>query len=69
MAATMSVTPIDMEIVAAVVGLCFGARDRTQIVSTVAGTDPAARSPATRQSTLPFLEWMARCQPFFVVAA
>ena len=52
----MSVTPIDMEIIAAVVGLCFGARDRTQIVSTVARTDPAARSPATRQST--------RCQPF-----
>src|SRR6185437_3736454 len=48
--------------------LCFGARDRTQIVSTVAGTDPAARSPATRQSTLPFLEWMA-VPAVFVVAA
>ena len=62
-AAMMSVTPIDMEIIAAVVGLCFGARDNTQIVSTVARTDPAARSPATRQSALPSLEWMAR-EPF-----
>ena len=67
-AAMMSVTPIDMEIIAAVFGLCFGARDRTQIVSTVAGTDPAARSPATRQSTLPLLEWMA-VPAVFVVAA
>ena len=39
-AAMISATPIDAEIVAAVVGLCFGIRDRTQIVSTVAGTDP-----------------------------
>src|SRR5229473_6792211 len=62
-AAMISATPIDMEIIAAVLGLCFGTRDRTQIVSIVAGTDPAAKSPATRQSTLPFLEWM-RCQPF-----
>src|SRR5271169_2623204 len=67
-AAMISVTPIDMEIIAAVVGLCFGTRDRTQIVSTVAGTDPAAKSPATRQSTLPFLEWMA-VPAVFVVAA
>ena len=37
-------------------------------MSTVAGTDPAARSPATRQSTLPFLEWMA-VPAVFVVAA
>jgi len=29
------------------------------MVSTVAGTDPAAKSPATCQSTLPFLEWIA----------
>jgi len=35
-----------MEIIAAVVGLCFGTQDRTQIVSTVAGIDPAAKSPA-----------------------
>jgi len=42
-AAMISVTPIDMEIIAAVVGLCFGTRDTTQIVSTVAGTDPAAK--------------------------
>jgi hypothetical protein len=33
----ISVTPIDMEIIAAVVGLCFGTRDRTQIVSTDGG--------------------------------
>ena len=38
------------------------------MVSTVAGTDPAARGPATRQSTLPFLEWMA-VPAVFVVAA
>ena len=37
-------------------------------MSTVAGTDPAARSSATRQSTLPFLEWMA-VPAVFVVAA
>jgi hypothetical protein len=55
----ISATPIDMEMMTAVVGLCFGIRDRTQIVTTVAGTDPAAKSPATRQSTLPFLEWIA----------
>jgi hypothetical protein len=41
------------EIVAAAVGLCAGIRDRTQIVSTVAGTNPAAKSPATRRSTFP----------------
>jgi hypothetical protein len=55
----ISATPIDMDMIAAVVGLCFGTRDRTQMVSTVVGTDPAAKSPATRQSTLPFLEWIA----------
>jgi hypothetical protein len=59
----ISATPIDMEIMA-VVGLCFGIRDR----STVAGTDPAAKSPATRQSTLPFLEWIA-VPAVFVTAA
>src|SRR5262245_5325081 len=53
-AAMISATPIDMDMIVAVVGLCFGTRDRTQMVSTVAGTDPAAKSPATRQSTLPF---------------
>src|SRR5215831_12531092 len=58
-AAMISTTPIDMDMIVAVVGLCFGTRDRTQMVSTVAGTDPAAKSPATRQSTLPFLEWIA----------
>ena len=65
----MRATPIDMDMMVAVVGLCFGTPDRTQMVSTVAGTDPAARIPATRQSTLPFLEWISRCQPFFVTAA
>ena len=60
----ISATPIDMEIMAVVVGLCFGIRDR----STVAGTDPAAKSPATRQSTLPFLEWIA-VPAVFVTAA
>ena len=64
----ISATPIDMEIMAAVVGLCFGIWDRTQLVSTVAGTDPAAKSPATRQSTLPFLEWIA-VPAVFVTAA
>jgi len=29
------------------------------MVSAVAGTDPAAKTPATRQSTLPFREWIA----------
>ena len=67
-AAMTSATPIEMEIMAAVVGLCFGIWDRTQIVSTVAGTDPAAKSPATRQSTLPFLEWIA-VPAAFVTAA
>ena len=56
----ISTTPIDTDMIVAVVGLCFGTRDRTQMVSTVAGTDPVAKSPATRQSTLPFLEWVAR---------
>jgi hypothetical protein len=55
----ISATPIDMDMIVAVVGLCFGTRDRTQMVSTVVGTDPAANNPATRQSTLPFLEWIA----------
>jgi hypothetical protein len=54
-AAMISTTPIDTDMIVAVVRLCFGIRDRTQMVSTVAGTDPAAKSPATRQSTLPFL--------------
>ena len=67
-AAMISATPIDMETIAAVVGLCFGTRDRTQIVSTVAGSDPAAKRPATRQSTLPFLEWIA-VPTVFVTAA
>ena len=48
-AAMISATPIDMDMIVAVVGLCFGTRGRTQIVSTVAGTDPAANSPATRR--------------------
>jgi hypothetical protein len=64
----ISVAPIDMEIITALVGLCVGTRDRTQIVSTVAGTDPAAKSPATCQSTLPILEWMA-VPAVFVAAA
>src|SRR5712671_8015923 len=51
-AAMISTTPIDTDMIVAVVGLCFGTRDRTQMVSTVAGTDPAAKSPATRQSTV-----------------
>src|SRR6478736_2595255 len=33
----ISATPIDMDMIVAVVGLCFGTRDRTQMVSTVAG--------------------------------
>src|SRR5215813_4631108 len=61
-------TPIDVDMIVAVVGLCFGTRERTQMVSTVAGTDPAAKSPATRQSTLPFLGWIA-VPAVFVTAA
>jgi hypothetical protein len=64
----ISAIPIDMDMIAAVVGLCFATRDRTQMVSTVVGTDPAAKSPATRQSTLPFLEWIA-VPAVFVTAA
>jgi hypothetical protein len=64
----ISTTPIDMDMIVAVVGLCFGTRDRTQMVSTVAGTDPAAKSPATRQSTLPFLEWIAVAAVFVTAA-
>src|SRR5262249_57602939 len=64
----ISTTPIDVDMIVAVVGLCFGTRDRTQMVSTVAGTDPAAKSPATRQSTLPFLEGIAG-PAVFVTAA
>jgi hypothetical protein len=67
-AAMISATPIDMDMIVAVLGLCFGTRDRTQMVSTVAGTDPAAKTPATRQSTLPFLEWIA-VPAVFVMAA
>ena len=67
-AAMISATPIDMDMIVAVVGLCFGIRDRTQMVSTVAGTDPAAKTPATCQSTLPFLEWIA-VPAVFVTAA
>jgi hypothetical protein len=64
----ISTTPIATDMIVAVVGLCFGTRDRTQMVSTVAGTDPAAKSPATRQSALPFLEWIA-VPAVFVTAA
>jgi hypothetical protein len=67
-AAMISATPIDMDMIVAVVGLCFGTWDSTQIVSTVAGTDPEANSPVTRQSTLPFLEWIA-VPAVFVAAA
>jgi len=64
----ISAIPTDMDMIVAVVGFCFGIRDRTQMVSTAAGTDPAAKSPATRQSTLPLLEWIA-VPAVFVTAA
>src|SRR5262249_45866905 len=64
----ISTTPIDVDMIVAVVGLCFGTRDRTQMVSTVAGTDPAAKSPATPPSTLPFLEWIAGPARFLTAA-
>src|SRR6202011_6363757 len=67
-AAMINAIPTDMDMIVAVVGLCFGTRDRTQMVSTAAGPDPAAKSPATRQSTLPFLEWIA-VPAVFVTAA
>ena len=42
----------------AVPGFSLGIKDRTHIVSTVAGIEPAAKSAATLQSTLPLLEWI-----------
>src|SRR5260370_35103702 len=64
----ISATPIDMDMIVAVVGVCLGTRDRTQMVSTVAGTHPAAKRPATCQSTLPFLEWIAVAAAFVTAA-
>src|SRR5260221_12963574 len=64
----ISATPIDMDMIVAVVGLCLGTRDRTQMVSTVAGTDPAAQSPATCQSPLPFFGWISVAAAFVTEA-
>lgn len=49
-------------------GFSLGIKDRTHIVGTVAGIEPAAKSAATLQSTLPLLEWIA-VPAVFVTAA
>ena len=52
----------------AVPGFSLGIKDRTDIVSTVAGIEPAAKSAATLQSTLPLRNGL-QCRLFFVTAA
>ncbi len=67
-AATISAAPVEIEIIPAMPGSSLDIKERTHIVSTVAGIEPAAKSAATLQSTLPLLEWMA-VPAVFVTAA